>query len=280
MIKGLTRAGIGAIGDDEQLITRAAQFGFQSVDLNPLELIRQYGGDYSRHLLESNRMIVGAFGLNVEWRTTEDQFRDGLKSLVEIAQAAVSTNCLKCCTYILPSTDLNAASFMAVATRRLKLCADILGAFGIRLGLEFVGSHHLRTKWKNPFIWSLDDTLDWIDTMNSKDVGLLVDSYHWHTNGLDVRDLMKLKLEQIVHVHINDAYKVPIEELLDHDRLYPGEGGINLEGFLKSLKAVGYSGVVAQEVISSTINKDSTELLTRSKTAFDNVFRKFESTYN
>lgn len=272
MIKGLTRSGLGAIRDDEEYITRAAQFGFQSVDLDPLELIQQYGGDYAKHLLESNRMIVGAFGLTVDWRTTDERFREGLKSLVETAEAAVSMNCFKCCTYILPSTDQNAAAFMTAATRRLRLCADILGAFGIRLGLEFVGSHHLRTKWNQPFIWRMDDTLDWIDTINSKNVGLLLDSYHWHTNGLDVHDLLNLKLEQIVHVHINDAYKVPIEDLLDDQRLYPGEGGINLVGFLKSLKAIGYSGVVAQEVISSTLSQDSTELLTRSKTAFDNVF--------
>lgn len=273
MLRGLTRAGIGAIGDDEQYITKAAEFGFQSVDLNPLELIKQYGRDYSKQLLNSNRMIVGSFDLNVDWRTTEEHFREGLESLVEIAQAAVAMNCFKCCTYILPSTDQNAASFMVNATRRLRLCAEILGAFGIRLGLEFVGSHHLRTKWKNPFIWSLDDTLDWIDTINSKNVGLLLDSYHWHTNGLDVKNLMKLKREQIVHVHINDAYKVSIEDLLDHDRLYPGEGGINLEGFLKSLQAIGYSDVVAQEVMSSSINKDSTQLLIRSKKSFDNVFK-------
>jgi 2-keto-myo-inositol isomerase len=280
MLRGLTRAGIGAIGNDEQYITKAAEFGFQSLDLNPLELIKHYGSDYSKQLLENKQITIGSFDLSVDWRTTEEQFREGLKSLLETAQAAVTMNCFKCCTYILPSTDENTASFMVKATRRLRLCAEILCAFGIRLGLEFVGSHHLRTHWKNPFICSMDDTLDWIDTINSKNVGLLLDSYHWHTNGLDVQDIIKLKQEQIVHVHINDAYKLPIEELLDSDRIYPGEGGINLQGFLESLQAIGYSGVVAQEVISPNNSQNSIKLLTRSKKAFDKVFESFESTIN
>ncbi|TXK85198.1 sugar phosphate isomerase/epimerase [Paenibacillus sp. N3.4] len=272
MIRGLTRAGLGKIESDEHYITHAAKFGFQSVDLNPLAYMHQYGRDKAIHLLERNQMIVGSFDLEVDWRTTEERFREGLKSLVEMAEAAVSLQCFNCCTYILPSTDQPSASFMVAATRRLKLCADILGAFGIRLGLEFVGSHHLRTEWANPFIWSLDDTLAWIETMNARNVGLLVDSYHWHTNGLNIQDLMRLKKEQIVHVHINDASDSPIETLLDNERLYPGEGVIHLHGFLKSLKSIGYSGVVAQEVLLPTPAQDSVELFARSKVAFDNVF--------
>ena len=63
---------------------------------------------------------------------------------------------------------------MALATRRLRTCAQILGAYGIRLGLEFVGPHHLRTAWKHPFIWTLDETLDWIDAIGEPQCRLAV----------------------------------------------------------------------------------------------------------
>ena len=161
---------------------------------------------------------------------------------------------------------------MAAATRRLRLCADILDAYGIRLGLEFVGCHHLRTQWKNPFIWSVEDTLDWIETIHAPNVGLLVDSYHWHTNGLAIEEVLNLKKEQVVHVHINDAYDLPIEELLDYERLYPGEGVIDLPGFLKNLKAIGYAGVVSQEVLAPASTLDTSELFAKSKAGFDSVF--------
>ncbi|RXZ84733.1 sugar phosphate isomerase/epimerase [Paenibacillaceae bacterium] len=272
MIKGLTRAGIGEIQSEEQYISYASQFGFQSVDLSPLDLIRQYGKEKAQDLLQHYKITLGSFDLNVDWRSTEERFREGLVTLAEQAAAAASLNCFNCCTYILPSTDQAAAPFMIAATRRLRLCAEILGAYGIRLGLEFVGSQHLRTAWANPFIWSMDDTLDWIDTINARNVGLLLDSYHWHTNGLDTSAILKLKPEQIVHVHINDARDLAIEDLIDNDRLYPGEGVINLSGFLSSLTAIGYTGVVAQEVLSSSSSNNAVELLTRSKAGFDNVF--------
>ncbi|BBI34001.1 sugar phosphate isomerase/epimerase family protein [Cohnella abietis] len=272
MIRGLTRAGLGTIESYEQLISGAAQYGFKSVDLDPVDFIRQYGQEKATQLLKSNNVIIGSFDLEVDWRSSEERFREGLKALVESAEAAASLGCYKCCTYILPSTDEEAAPFMAVATRRLRLCADILGAYGIRLGLEFVGSWHLRTHWANPFLWKMEDTLDWIETIGARNVGLLVDSYHWHTNGLAVDDLLKLKPEHIVHVHINDAKDGPIEKLLDGDRLYPGEGVIDLHGFLKGLQIAGYAGVVAQEVLTPSTSASVEELLVRSKAGFDKAF--------
>ncbi len=79
---------------------------------------------------------------------------------------------------------------------------------------------------------------------------MLLDSYHWYTNGLSTDDLLQLRAEDIVHVHINDAKDLPIAELLDHERLYPGEGVIDLAGFLESLRKIGYKGAVAQEVLA------------------------------
>ena len=219
-------------------------------------------------------MIVGSFGLPVDWRSTDELFLSGLGSLVEKAKAAASLGCTRCCTYVLPSVDMNAAHFMALATKRLRLCAQILGAYGIRLGLEFVGPHHLRTHWKNPFIWTLKETLDWIDTIGEPNVGLLLDSYHWYTNGLTVADIEALRAGQIVHVHINDAPNVPLAEVLDNGRLYPGEGVIDLGGFLHALHTIGYQGPVTQEILTASAPVGSPEaLLVRSQTGFAKVYK-------
>ncbi|WP_337101798.1 sugar phosphate isomerase/epimerase family protein [Paenibacillus sp. YIM B09110] len=272
MLRGLTRAGVGTIGSDEDYIRKAAKFGFQSVDLNPVDLIREHGLEEAVQLLESNGVVVGSFDLHVDWRSSEEQFVEGLPSLAEAAAAAASLRCFKCCTYILPATNEPAASFMIAATRRLRIVAEILGAYGISLGLEFVGSHHLRTQWTNPTIWSMKDTLSWIEAIGSQNVGLLLDSYHWHTNGLTTGDLLKLKPQQIVHVHINDAKDLPIDQVIDNDRLYPGEGVIDLRGFISSLQSIGYRGVVAQEVISPSVDQSSDVLLAKSQAGFDMVF--------
>ncbi|NIK75203.1 sugar phosphate isomerase/epimerase [Paenibacillus castaneae] len=273
MLRGLTGAGLGRIESDEQLIELAAAHGFQAVDIDAGSLINRHGVEKARELLTSNGLIIGSIGLPVEWRTTEEAFLEGLEKLASAAAAAAALGCTSCCTYILPSTDYKAAHFMALATRRLRTCAQILGAYGIRLGLEFVGPHHLRTRWENPFIWTLEETLDWIAAIGESNVGLLFDAYHWYTNGLTVSDIEALRADQIVHVHINDAPNVPVEEALDNGRLYPGEGVIDLVGFLQGLAKIGYKGAVSQEILTAEAPSDSPEVLVlRSKAGFDKVF--------
>ena len=273
MLKGLTRAGLGNIGDDKRFIQLAAEYGFQSVDLDAKNLINTYGLEESKQLLEEHGIVIGVIGLPVEWRQTDEQFRQDITELASVAEAAAQLGCTRCCTYILPSTDYKAASFMAVAVKRLRICAEILGTYGLKLGLEFVGPHHLRTAWANPYIWTLEETLELIDAIGLPNVGLLLDAYHWHTTGLTTEDISQLKENQIVHVHINDAADIAIEDLKDNDRLYPGEGVIDIVSFLKSVQQTGYQGPVAQEILTpEPPTASAEELLSRTKIGFDKIF--------
>lgn len=278
MIKGLTQAGVGKVEGIEQFVELAAKHGFGAIDTDGkalIALIEKKGLEEARAFLKEHNVIIGSFGLSVDWRTTDEAFQKGLIQLTQDAQAASALGCNACCTYVLPSTDLNAAHFMALATTRLRLCAQILGAYGIRLGLEFVGPHHLRTQWKHPFIWDQQSTLDWIDAIGEMNVGLLFDAYHWYTNESTVEDVHALKASQIVHVHINDAPDLPISEVLDNGRLYPGEGVIDLTAFLKALKHIGYNGVVSQEILTAQPPVGTPEeLVKKSADAYTKVFTK------
>jgi sugar phosphate isomerase/epimerase len=275
MLRGLTRAGLGEVSEDKRLIERAAENGFQAVEIDAAGLIETYGLEGARELLNSNGMAMGAFDLGVDWRSSEDDFLGSLALLEARAKAAALLGCDTCCTYILPSTDASPAVLAIHAVRRLRKCADIIGACGMKLGLEFVGPHHWRTAFKHPFIHTMEDTLAFMDAIDRPNIGLLLDCYHWHTNGLTTLDIERLSASQIVYVHINDAKPMAVEQLLDNDRLYPGEGVIDLSGFLGSLRKIGYTGVVAQEVLMP--NGDGAqptleEALLRSKAGFDRVF--------
>lgn len=273
MLRGLTKAGLGNLTDDKEFIELAAEYGFQSVDLDTKYFIEKYGLNTAKEILEQNNVVIGSIDLPVEWRRTNEEFLAGLTNLTATAKAAKELGCTRCCTYILPSTDLKSANLMSLAIKRLRICAEVLGAYNIRLGLEYVGPHHLRDTWENPFIWTQEETLQLIDSIGLVNVGLLLDSYHWHTTGLSSQDISSLKESQIVHVHINDAADLPVKELKDNDRLYTGEGVIDLALFLKSVKQTGYNGPIAQEVLTPHPPKQSVEdILRRSKAGFDKVF--------
>ncbi|GAB2697505.1 sugar phosphate isomerase/epimerase family protein [Paenibacillus thermoaerophilus] len=273
MRRGLSKAGLGRLENEEQLIELAGAYGFEAADADAVTLIERHGVNGAKELLTRNGVELGAIGLPVEWRQDEQTFLSGLPQLTRSAAAAAELGGTACCTYILPSTDWNPAHFMAVATRRLRTCARILGAYGIRLGLEFVGPHHLRTRWKHPFIWTMDETLDWIAAIGEPNVGLLLDAYHWYTTGGTAEDIGRLKPEQIVHVHLNDAPDVPVADALDNGRLYPGEGVIDLGTFLRTLNGIGYRGIVAQEILTQTQPEESPEeLARRSRAGFDRAY--------
>ncbi len=276
VLKGLTRAGIGPVGDVESFAVLAHKYGFDAIDCSGKELqdlIQGKGVDGAKEFLGSHGLTIGSIGLSVEWRQSEETFREGLMGLAAEANAAAALGCTSCCTYVLPSTDLNPAEFLATATRRLRLCAQVLGAYGVRLGLEYVGPHHLRNMGKHPFIWDLPGTLEWIDVIHEPNVGLNLDAIHWYTTSNDPAEILSLKKDQVVHVHINDVPDVPIPEVLDNGRTFPGEGVINLSAFLRALGAIGYAGVVSQEILTKEpFEASPEELLQRSADGFNKVF--------
>jgi len=53
---------------------------------------------------------------------------------------------------------------------------------------------------------------------------------------------------RIVHVHFNDSPNLPPEQIHDNQRLLPGEGVINLTGFLQALQRIHYNDALSVEV--------------------------------
>lgn len=277
MIRGISQAGLGSISAEE-LIRSASSYGFGAVDTNIYSLVTLYGVEGTQQLLKDHHVQLGAIGLQVEWRETEALFREQLTTLAATAQEASLLGCRSCCTYILPATHQLPVAYMAQSIVRLRQIASILDAYGIRLALEFVGPYHLRTAWKYPFIHTVADTLTMIDAIDRTNVGLLVDAYHCYTTGFTPDDIRQLRVDQIVHVHINDAKDVPLDQVLDNDRVYPAEGVIDLKGFLQALQDVGYTGVVTQEILTIEPPTDSiTSLWERSQRGFDHVFHYIDT---
>jgi sugar phosphate isomerase/epimerase len=144
--------------------------------------------------------------------------------------------------------------------------AKVLGDYNIRLALEFVGPDTCRVGPKShgptPFIHTMPQTLELIETIDApqNNVGLLLDTFHWFTSHGTVENLLMLTPDKIVHVHINDAPNVPISEQEDFKRLLPGDGVINLVGFLKSLGYIGYTGFVAVETFNKELSSQGHEI--------------------
>ena len=80
-------------------------------------------------------------------------------------------------------------------------------------------------------------------------VGLLLDAWHWYTSHGTLDELRRLKAEQVVYVHVNDAPRgVEVDQQIDNVRDLPGATGvIDIAGFLRTLRQLGYEGPVTPE---------------------------------
>ncbi len=124
----------------------------------------------------------------------------------------------------------------------------------MRLGLEFLGPLHLRKQFKYEFIWRMNEMLEFAKECGPN-VGLLLDAWHWHHAGATTEDIVNAGRERIVHVHFDDAPKLPPEQIRDDQRLLPGEGVINLTGFLQALQKIGYRDALSVEVFGRGLER-------------------------
>jgi sugar phosphate isomerase/epimerase len=242
----------------DEYLALAARHSFSAADFN-LESAHQLGLERAADLFESNGILPASFGLPVEWRKDEATFQAGLEKLPELAKFAQDLDCVRCCTWVLPDGGVSVADYRSNSMRRFGKIARILADNGVRFGLEFIGPHHFRTNPENVWFYDIAGALEVADGVNAlagtQNTGLLVDCYHWHTAGNSTMDLASIPLEQVVHVHINDApADVALEDLQDQVRELPGTtGAIDIVAFLSTLGALGYDGPVAPEVFSQKL---------------------------
>ena len=258
----LCGAGLGAARlsffDFAELASATGFDGFDFGAQGALDAINELGLEGVQQRLAELNVVPAVFGLDVEWRSSDEKFEEGMAGFAERVAAAVALGSERCCTWIPPSSDVTTDAWMARTIARFQKIMAVLNAHGVRLGLEFVGPHHLRAGGANamgafPTIWTLEQTLDLINAIGPDGLGLLVDSYHLDTTSTDPAALLPLGDALIVHSHINDAgSETTAETALDGNRVLPGAGRLPLQHYVDVLKAIGYNGFLCCEVLTPT----------------------------
>ncbi|MGJ9384795.1 2-keto-myo-inositol isomerase [Salipaludibacillus sp. CF4.18] len=123
----------------------------------------------------------------------------------------------------------------------LKELSDLAKPYGIKVAVEFVGHPQCTVN-------TFGQAYDIVETVDRENVGVVLDCFHFHAMGSDIEDLKKADVSKIFIVHIDDTEDFPIGFLRDEDRVWPGQGVIDLQGILSIVKEKGYSGAVSVEL--------------------------------
>jgi sugar phosphate isomerase/epimerase len=178
-------------------------------------------------------------------------FAEALKPLAEDAAFCAAIGCDRMMVVLPASTTQPKDDQRKLAKDRFAAIAEVLQKPGVRLGMEFLGPLYFRAGRaggppSTPFIWSLPDTIALAKECGSN-IGAILDAWHWHHSDGTPSDIVAAGQARIVHVHISDAKPAAPEDVRDNQRFMPGEGIIDLVGFLQALKKIGYTGGISPE---------------------------------
>lgn len=224
----------------------AAKTGFLGADVMLDDAIK-LGLEGSRNLLREQRIRPAFASLPVDFRTDDTAFRSTLPKLEEAAPFCAAIGCPRMMTWLMSSSDVPKDELRRVYKRRFTECAHILARSHCRLGLEFLGPLHIRKQFPHEFIWKMSEMLEFAKECGPN-VGLTLDAWHWHHAGGTRQDILAAGKDRIVVIHFDDSPKLPAEQIRDNERLLPGEGVIDLTGFLHALQEIGYADSLSVEV--------------------------------
>lgn len=256
----LSPGSIGVKADQREAIDFAHYYGFEAVEPQPDFLARLSAGELNELLdyMSSRSLVWGSAGLRVDFRTTQEAFQQGMEQLPQHAAALERAGVTRMNTFIRPAhATLTYRRNFDLHLQRLGQIADVLARHRIRLGLEYVGP---KTSWsaqRYPFIHTMAETKELIAALGRKNVGLVLDSWHWYTAQETKEDLLGLRNEDVVAVDLNDAPSgIPVDQQIDTARELPcATGVIDVATFLNALQSIGYDGPVRAEPFNAALRQ-------------------------
>lgn len=169
-------------------------------------------------------------------------FEDIMRGLQFCCEAGQIIGCSR--VVIVPTFDVGDKTITEIreeTVRVINIMADYAEPFGVKLAFEFVG-------YPNCSVNTFGQAYDIIKTVNRKNVGVVLDCFHFHAMGSRFEDLEAADAEKIFILHLDDSEDLPVGAARDNNRLMPGEGAIDLPRILTILKKLGYDSMISIEL--------------------------------
>lgn len=268
MFKNLNIKALGLVGRQSEVIELSLSYNFKGMDLDIMDFsehVGAYGLPHARRLIDSARIKLGTFRLPFsweEWEEDEKSYKQWLEQLPKLAELAQQVGCSRCLTAITPASDERPYhENFEFHRKRISEIAEVLGPYGVSLGIEMLALPSLRKGQAFQFIHTFDALVQLAKMATVDNVGVVIDVWHMYVAGNGFEEIKKLAAEQIVAVFLSDiAADTNLEEVDETMRLLPGETGvINSAAVLTSLAELGYEGPVSPKAHPATTEGMSRE---------------------
>ena len=145
------------------------------------------------------------------------------------------------------------------------LCAEA-DRYGATIGFEVMGSS---------MITNLREAMEVVLKTGAKNGGLIIDIVQVVHLGWTCDDMSVIPPEHLICVELNDGFQPGNPKHVPGNRLFCGDGVIDIAGFIDCVRKIGYQGPWAVEVINREYAKLPLDEVTNR--AFDTTMAQFNS---
>jgi sugar phosphate isomerase/epimerase len=260
MYTNLHAGQLGITGRQSEIIELALTFGFKGIDVDVPTFVRQAesrGAEQAGKLLVSSKLNIGPFDLPLLWQGEEEEYKAELAKLPALASMMAGLGATTCVTTIEPASDLRPyhEQFETLSARLVEI-TELLAPHNLRLGLALKAPAAHREGRTFEFIHQGDALLLFVKTIGIENLGVVIDSWHWHVSGCSFEALSGLTAGEIVDVRLADVPSdADLATICEDKRVLPGpQSTIDFASLLQILEDLNYEGPITPAARPSDAN--------------------------
>jgi 2-keto-myo-inositol isomerase len=231
----------------EQDLVLGEKYGFDYIEIRTMDKLPEY---LKTHTVEDLAAFfkthkIKPLAFNTLYPITfndaagEQKIVDDLKYMLEVGEKIGNKIVIGVCNWdqgIKTKTEIKDET-----VRMYRKLADIAKPYGVKLCIEFCGSpiHTVNT---------FEQAMEIAVACDRDNVGVTLDCYHFHAMNSKMSALEACDVNKVFIVHLDDAEDLPVGQGSDENRLWPGEGAVDLDGILGTLAKKGYKGAISLEL--------------------------------
>lgn len=254
----------------DRFIPIAKKAGFQAIELTIDKVEPIQASNSTKRLataIQENGLAVASINGPENFNLiNQQQFSEIKERTRKLAQTAREINCNLLIPVPSPLTKgLSKEEIRIQTANSLTQLADCCGE-DINLGLEFLGVSECS-------VCDLNSALEIIKTVDRRNVGLVLDSFHLYLSGFSFSETELIEVDKVFLVHVNDSEPGDRQNLRDSNRVFPGIGVIKLKEFGRGLTKIGYDGYLSLELLRPSYWEENPEKI--AKTGRDSLQEVF-----
>jgi sugar phosphate isomerase/epimerase len=227
----------------------ASRAGFAGVGIGYLDLLeaeKQYGYSGIKSMLADNGIKYFEIEMLLNWFVTDERRTAADEQRANMFRAAEAVGA----RHVKVGGDFAGGDFDPehMATEFRALCEDAAYA-GTKVAFEPMPFVNVKTPAQ---------ALEFIQMAGHPAGGVLLDIWHVARAGLDVRSVSSVPAQWIADVELDDAplhFEGDLIADTFHGRRLPGQGELDVQGFVDAVRSTGYDGIWGVEILSADYRK-------------------------